>query len=224
MEDEDAGFRRLLRGTKTTHNADVWRLAAAMDSDSPQSTPSLRRLKITRKGHPSHPISPKNMHQPTLRPATTDDADALAAIYNHYIMQTIVTFEEEAIAAAEMAERIVEITEKFPWIVCEVDGKVVGYAYASSWKSRCAYRNSVETTVYLHPDATGQGHGRALYDRLLSQLQALGLHAAIGGIALPNPGSVALHEKCGFVKVGEFVEVGHKFGKWINVGYWQRVF
>lgn len=158
-------------------------------------------------------------------PVTAADAVAIAEIYNHYILHTVVTFEEEAVDAAEMAGRIAEVTAKFPWIVYkDATGRLLGYAYASAWKSRCAYRNSVETTVYLHPDAAGRGIGSGLYDRLLEQLQQQGLHAAIGGIALPNAASVALHERCGFQKVGEFIEVGYKFGQWINVGYWQRIF
>lgn len=159
-----------------------------------------------------------------LRPATHADAAAIAEIYNHYILETIVTFEEDAIDAREIEARMTEVMAKFPWLVAEVDGAVLGYAYASTWKSRCAYRNSVETTVYLHPGAVGKGLGMPLYTALLDQLQAQGLHAAIGGIALPNAASVKLHEKCGFQKVGEFVEVGFKFGRWINVGYWQRIF
>ena len=159
-----------------------------------------------------------------IRPATAQDAAALAAIYNYYIAETIVTFEEDTIDAAEMATRIAEVTAKFPWLVWEQGGKVLGYAYASTWKSRCAYRNSVESTVYLRQDMGGRGMGFPLYTELLRLLQAQGLHAAIGGIALPNPASVALHEKCGFQKVGEFIEVGHKFGQWINVGYWQLIF
>jgi L-amino acid N-acyltransferase YncA len=168
----------------------------------------------------------RSMHDATkyIRAAKLQDAADLATIYNHYIAHTIITFEEEVIDSAEMAARLVEVTAKLPWIVWEEDGEVLGYAYASSWKSRCAYRHSVESTVYLRPGMGGRGIGYQLYMALLAQLQALGLHAAIGGIALPNVASVALHEKCGFQKIGEFIEVGHKFGNWINVGYWQYIF
>jgi L-amino acid N-acyltransferase YncA len=159
-----------------------------------------------------------------IRYVIPEDAAALAEIYNYYISDTIVTFEEDVIDAAEMANRIAEVTAKFPWIVWEEGGEIVGYAYASGWKSRCAYRHSVETTVYLRQNAGGKGIGFQLYAELLELLQAQGLHAAIGGIALPNGASVALHEKCGFQKIGEFIEVGHKFGQWINVGYWQIIF
>ena len=159
-----------------------------------------------------------------MRAATSADATDIAEIYNHYILETIVTFEEEAVDAAEMQNRIAEVTAQFPWLVWERGGVVVGYAYASAWKSRCAYRNSVETTVYLRQGEGGMGIGSQLYIALLQRLESQGLHAAIGGIALPNEASIRLHEKCGFQKIGEFIEVGFKFGKWINVGYWQRIF
>jgi L-amino acid N-acyltransferase YncA len=158
------------------------------------------------------------------RDATAADAAAIAEIYNYYVLHTIVTFEEEAVTTEDMAGRIQEVTAKFPWIVYEAEGRILGYAYAGAWKSRCAYRNSVETTVYLTADAAGKGIGSGLYHRLLERLQQQGLHAAIGGIALPNEASVRLHEKYGFQKIGEFIEVGYKFNQWINVGYWQIIF
>jgi len=102
--------------------------------------------------------------------------------------------------------------------------KTLGYAYASKWKSRCAYKYSVETTVYLRPEVKGQGIGSKLYKELLTQLKEKNIHAAIGGIALPNDASIALHEKLGFKKIGQFKEVGYKFDKWIDVGYWELIF
>jgi L-amino acid N-acyltransferase YncA len=159
-----------------------------------------------------------------IRPVTSDDADAIAAIYNHYVLNTSVTFEEEAVPANGMLDRIRETQAKLPWLVCEEAGRVNGFAYASPWKSRCAYRNSVETTVYLDKDVLGRGLGARLYEPLLQTLKERGFHTAIGGIALPNRGSVALHEKFGFQKVAQFREVGWKFETWIDVGYWQLVF
>jgi L-amino acid N-acyltransferase YncA len=157
-----------------------------------------------------------------IRQAVAADAEAIARIYNHYIFETIITFEEQPVSSSEMAERIVEVTTAaFPWLVVEQDGMVVGYAYAARWKARSAYRYSVETTVYVAPGSQGQGRGTDLYQVLLKQLKDLGLHVAIGGIALPNAASVALHEKLGFRKVARFTEVGFKFGTWIDVGYWQ---
>lgn len=157
-----------------------------------------------------------------IRDANSADAAAITRIYNPYILDTIITFEEQAITPSDMAARIQEVTaEALPWLIAEQDGVVVGYAYASKWKGRCAYRFSVETTVYLAPDYFGRGIGTGLYQSLLQQLKKRQLHAAIGGIALPNVASIALHEKLGFRKVAHFPEVGFKFNQWIDVGYWQ---
>jgi phosphinothricin acetyltransferase len=159
-----------------------------------------------------------------LRPATPTDAAAIAAIYNYYVMHTIVTFEEEAITTKEMALRITEVQAAGrPWFVCEENDRVLGYSYASGWKSRCSYRFSLETTVYLDKDATGRGLGTQLYSALVAALRSTKTHALIGGIALPNAGSVALHEKLGFVKIGHFQQVGWKFDQWIDVGYWELI-
>ena len=161
----------------------------------------------------------------TIRAAAAEDGAALARIYNHYIASTVVTFEELAVSAAEMGARVAEISAaKLPWLVAQSPAGVSGFAYASRWKGRCAYRRSLESTIYLEPAAIGQGLGTALYSTLLARLEELGCHAVIGGIALPNQGSVALHEKLGMRKVAHFTEVGFKFGRWVDVGYWQRVF
>ena len=159
-----------------------------------------------------------------IRAAAPADAGAIARIYNHFVVDTIVTFEEAPVAADDIAARIAEVKQaSLPWLVTEVDGSVIGYAYASAWKGRCAYRYSAEATVYLDPACTGQGYGTALYWALLDELGRRGTHAVIGGIALPNAASVALHETLGFAKVAHFSEVGYKFNRWIDVGYWQRL-
>jgi L-amino acid N-acyltransferase YncA len=159
-----------------------------------------------------------------IRQAIAADANAIADIYSRYVLETVVTFEEQPVSPPEIAERIAEVTAvPLPWLVKEQAGAIVGYAYASKWKGRCAYRFSVETTVYLAPDSIGRGIGTELYQALLTHLKALGLHVAIGGIALPNAASVALHEKLGFRRVAQFSEVGFKFGKWIDVGYWELI-
>jgi len=159
----------------------------------------------------------------TLRAATTDDAAAIAAIYNHYVAETVVTFEEVPVAAAEIAGRIESVQAAgFPWLVAEEAGRVVGYAYATKWRERSAYRFSAEVTVYLAPTDTGRGLGSQLYAELFPMLEACGLHALMGGITLPNEASVALHEKFGMRKVAHFDEVGFKFDRWLAVGYWQR--
>ncbi len=102
-------------------------------------------------------------------------------------------------------------------------GAVVGWAYATAWKARSAYRFSVETTVYVAASHQGRGIGAALYGALLGDLRGRELHSAVGGIALPNPASVALHEKLGFKKIAHFAEVGRKFDRWVDVGYWQLI-
>jgi phosphinothricin acetyltransferase len=156
-----------------------------------------------------------------MRPATLDDAAAIASIYNHYVTHTIVTFEEQPVTPAEMQSRISAVLEKLPWLVLEHDGDIAGYAYASSWKSRTGYRFAVESSIYLGPAHVGRGFGSALYQNLLDDLRARNIHCVIGGAALPNAASVALHERLGFTKVAHFRENGFKFDHWIDVAYWQ---
>ena len=158
-----------------------------------------------------------------IRPASTADAAQIAAIYNHYIENTVITFEETPVDADEIAARMGDLSTGHPWFVDEIEGEVTGYAYAGEWSKRCAYRNSVETSIYLRHSATGRGTGTALYQHLLTELADRGIHTVVGGAALPNPASVALHEKLGFEKVAHFKEVGWKFGEWIDVGYWQKI-
>ena len=159
-----------------------------------------------------------------IRDARLDDAPALVAIYNHFVDHTIVTFEEAPVPAADFARRMQAITDAtLPYLVAERRGQVVGYASATRWKERSGYRFAVEATVYLAPDEAGRGLGSALYAALFERLEAWGAHTVMGGIALPNDTSVALHEKFGMRKVAHFEAVGFKFGRWIDVGYWQRV-
>jgi L-amino acid N-acyltransferase YncA len=120
-----------------------------------------------------------------------------------------------------MAQRIADVTARFPWLVADEGGAIVGYAYATPWKPRSAYRFSVESTVYVAPDHMGRGVGTALYRELIDALRRLGVHCTVGGIALPNSASIALHEKLGFRKIGQFVEIGRKFDRWVDVGYWE---
>jgi phosphinothricin acetyltransferase len=151
------------------------------------------------------------------------DAAAIAAIYNHYIAHTVVTFEEEAVSSSEMARRIEAVqSASLPWLAADLDEHVVGFAYASKWNARSAYRFSAEITVYLDQARVGQGIGSLLYRELLSRLRDRGIHAVLGGIALPNAASVALHEKFGLERVAHLREVGFKLGRWIDVGYWHR--
>jgi phosphinothricin acetyltransferase len=158
--------------------------------------------------------------RPRVRPGGAADAPALAAIYNHYVLHTTVTFEEEPIADAEMARRLEDVRADGIWLVGELGGAPVGYAYAKPWHPRAAYRHSVESTIYLHPEAVGRGIGLRLYGALLEALSSRPVHRVIGVVALPNAASVALHERLGFQPVGVIGEVGRKFDRWIDVGYW----
>lgn len=156
-----------------------------------------------------------------LRDVRRDDAPLISEIYNHYVSQTQITFEEAPITVEEMRRRILKVTQTFPWLVCEEDGKLLGYSYATKWRERPAYRFTAEATVYLHPSAVGKRRGSALLNALLTELRTREVHCVIGGIALPNEASVALFEKFGFRKVAHFKEAGYKFGRWIDVGNWQ---
>lgn len=158
-----------------------------------------------------------------LRPATPDDAAAVAAIYAAYVTGTAVTFELEPPSPDEMRGRVEAVAGRYPWIVAEADdGSLAGYAYACPFRTRAAYRFAVETTVYLRPDMTGRGLGRTLYAPLLQRLEAQGYTQAIAAVALPNPASIALHERLGFAHAGTYAKVGLKFGRWLDVGLWQR--
>ena len=157
-----------------------------------------------------------------IRPATLADAAPLAGVYNHYVKETHVTFEEEEVSAQEIARRIQEVgSASLPWLIAERDAQIVGYAYATKWHARIAYRFSAEITVYVDTSHQRAGVGSRLYDELFPMLRTRGIRAAMAGIALPNGPSVALHEKFGLSKVAHFKEVGFKFNRWIDVGYWQ---
>lgn len=159
-----------------------------------------------------------------LRPALPSDADAIAAIYSHYILTTTISFEETPVDGVEIAQRMAIVqSHGLPYLVAEDNGIVAGYPYATPWRVRRAYRSSVETSVYLRDGIAGRGMGTLLYRALLAELTKAGYHLAIGGIAQPNAASVALHEKLGFEQVALFKEVGYKFGRWIDVGYWQLI-
>lgn len=161
------------------------------------------------------------MPQPNIRAVSAADAAAICAIYNPYVLETVISFEQNPVAEADMAQRIRDTTAHYPWLVAEADGKVVAYAYASRWRTRAAYDWALESTVYVDQAHTGRGIAKPLYLELLRELQSRGIRAVVGCIALPNDASVALHEKCGFVKVAHFPQVGRKFERWVDVGFWQ---
>ena len=158
----------------------------------------------------------------TIRLATAADAAALAALYAPYVTSTPVSFETEPPDAAEMRERLAAGGALYPWLVAEEGGTLLGFASASRFRPRHAYRFTVETSVYLDSSAHGQGLGRLLYGRLLDGLTAQGFTQAIAAISLPNEASVALHERLGFAPAGTYRNVGFKFDAWHSVGLWQK--
>jgi len=155
-----------------------------------------------------------------IRIAAEADAAAIAAIYRPYVERSHFTFEEVSPDDAEIARRL--SNPLHPWLVAEEDGTVAGYASTSPMRNRAAYRWSVETGIYLAPDAQGRGFGRQLLGAHLDLLEKQGFVTALAGIALPNQGSVALHEKFGFTLSGIERGVGFKLGQWFDVGRWQR--
>lgn len=156
------------------------------------------------------------------RTATPADAAAIAAIYDPIVRHTAISFETEPPGEAEMRLRIEKTLALLPWLVAEDDaGAVCGYAYASRHRERAAYQWSVDVTIYVRDDMRGKGVGRALYGRLLPLLSELGYCQAFAGIALPNAGSVGLHEALGFTALGVYRDVGFKQGAWRDVGWWQ---
>ena len=149
------------------------------------------------------------------------DAAGIQAIYAPVVTETAISFETEPPGVAEMARRVAETLPEHPWLVLDDAGAILGYAYGHRFAARAAYLWSVETSVYLRPEARGRGAGRALYAALIAILRAQGYRQAIGGVALPNPASVALHESLGFRPMGVYRRVGWKLGAWHDVGWWQ---
>jgi L-amino acid N-acyltransferase YncA len=158
-----------------------------------------------------------------IRLAAEQDAAAIAAVYRPYVEGSRISFEEAAPDAAEMARRMAgNLPGQHPWFVAEEDGGLLGFASSSAFRTRRAYRWTVETGIYLDPTAKGRGIGRSLLETLISTLERQGYVAAIGAIALPNEPSVALHEKLGFFHTGTYRQVGFKMGEWLDVGLWQK--
>lgn len=149
-------------------------------------------------------------------------AQPIADIYNYYIDNTVVTFETERIPEDEMRQRIEDKLNKYNWLVGENNGQVIGYAYYGQFRGRCAYDATVESSIYIDYRHTGKGYGKQLYQAIIDDARNRGFREMIGGVSLPNEGSVALHEKLGFEKAGHFKNVGLKFDKWIDVGFWQK--
>ena len=157
-----------------------------------------------------------------IRLASEADATAVAAIYAPFVRGTPVSFETVPPSPAEMAERIVQTLPRWPWLVYEADGEVVGYAYASAFAQRVCYRWSVTTSVYVRETHWRTGVGRRLYSALLTLLAQQGFRTAFAGITLPNEGSVMLHKAMGYEPVGVYRDAGHKLGRWHDVAWFQR--
>lgn len=162
------------------------------------------------------------MSDDNVRPVTSADVEAIQAICRPIVETTHISFELEVPSLDEIARRIAEYTSRLPWLIAVVDDdRAVGYAYAAPHGSRDAYRWAVDTSIYLDAGVRRRGVGTTLYQELLAQLRALGYVSAFAGIALPNPASVALHERVGFVAIGSFPIAGFKFGRWVDVGLWR---
>jgi phosphinothricin acetyltransferase len=162
--------------------------------------------------------------QKMIRPVEEKDAAAIAGIYNYYIENTVITFEETPLPADEMEKRIRTISSRYPYLVMENEGEITGYAYINTWKERAAYRYAAEVSIYLKDGFIGRGTGKSLLGRLLEAVRTTTkIHALTAGITLPNDRSVRLHEKFGFKKIACFEEIGFKTDRWLDVGYWELI-
>ena len=155
-----------------------------------------------------------------LRPARSRDCPQIADIYRVYVETTPISFETEAPDADEISRRMQALSPRYPYLVAEQGGEILGYGYAGAFRTRAAYQWSAETTIYLAQSAHRRGLGRALYGHLLAILKIQGFHGAFAGITLPNESSVGLHERLGFVQVGQYPRAGYKLGRWHDVGTW----
>ena len=156
-----------------------------------------------------------------IRNVLPEDAKSISDLYNYYIQKSTSTFEEVVLDASEMEQRISNHIPEH-WLVFEQSSEILGFAFTKPWKERSAYRYTVEISVYIDPKHHRKGIAQSLYELLLDRLKVEGIHAVIAGITLPNPSSIDFHESMGFAKVAHFKETGFKFGRWIDVGYWEK--
>lgn len=157
-----------------------------------------------------------------MRLASPEDAQAVHAIYAPYVSHSVATFEIEPPTVEQMRERIVHVLERYPYLVAEREGRILAFAYASTFRSRPAYDWSVETTIYAAPDAIGTGVAGLIYARLEELLAGMGIRSMYACIADPNPASERFHEKCGYVKAGSFTNCGFKHGTWLGITWWEK--
>ena len=159
-----------------------------------------------------------------IRPTKLTDAAQIAEIYNYYIETSVATFETETIDSAEMEKRIADaLAGNYPFYIAEEKGEIIGYAYGHPFRARDAYRYTIEVSVYIKEGFEGKRTGTLLYEWLFGKISEGDFHSIVAGISLPNEASVKLHEKFGMAPVAHFKEVGFKFGRWIDTGYWQKV-
>ena len=157
----------------------------------------------------------------TIRLANESDALKMLAIYAPVVQETSISFEIEPPSETEFQGRIKNYQQQMPWLVCQINGELLGYAYATPYRTRAAYQWSVESSVYVNVEHRRKGVAKALYSSLFQLLQLQGFYNVFAAIALPNPASVAVHEAVGFSPIGIFYRVGYKFSEWHDVGWWQ---
>ena len=158
-----------------------------------------------------------------IRLVTTNDAAGILSIYAPYILNTSFTFETEIPSEKDFQERVSDYLINWPWLVCEIDGVIAGYAYGAKYRERTAYQWCVESSIYIHDDFQKQNIGKALYEALIEILKHQGYRNVYAVINLPNDKSVRFHESCGFTYFATYEKVGYKLGKWKNVGWWLLV-
>ncbi len=151
------------------------------------------------------------------------DLQSIVDILNYYVKNDVCIFQVEPYSFEEIESKFKSILPAYPFFVQEYNDKVVAFAYGAQWRDKPAYAQSVETTIYVHPDYKHSGIGEPLYQKLIDKLTEMEFHLLVAGMTMPNPGSQRLHEKLGFEKVGEFKDAGMKFRQWHNVGFWQMV-
>jgi L-amino acid N-acyltransferase YncA len=155
-----------------------------------------------------------------IRLATSADAQGILDIYAPYILNTSLTFETEVPDTDSFRDRIISYLSHWPWLVCEADGKIAGYAYGSKYRERTGYQWCVEASIYMHDDFQHKGIGKALYSVLMDILKLQGYRNVYAVINLPNENSVRFHENCGFRWFANYENVGYKLGAWKTVGWW----
>jgi L-amino acid N-acyltransferase YncA len=159
-----------------------------------------------------------------IRNVKSEDAGAIARIYNYYVKETTVTFETEEVSTEEMKDRISKTLEcGYPFIVYEEEGVITGYAYVRKWRERISYNSTLETSIYVDKDKMTKGTGKKLYNSLIEQCKKAGVHVLIGVLAHTNTASRKLHKNTGFTKTGHFKEAANKFGKFIDIEFWSLI-